>query len=208
MENHPWERDDDLMWYRIEYFDGKEIKYMFLSPGIRRAKLSVYKGKTVVVAARPLSSLSAASGYLKNNSNRIELKFENSKLSNMFLSFSKLLPEAASFLDLELLESLIGQSFNDNKVLDLLLSGEIDSIYSIDEEKSFLVEIEDIPQGWWFPENQEEGVLVVRASKVAKLDLIPGAFKYYNFELNLMLSIIVEDNGNVYSQVKPFDIWY
>lgn len=208
MENHPWEDEDSLMWYRLEYFDGKDIKSTFISSGVRRVKLSVYKGRTAILLARPLGVLSGAGGAIVSDEKRVELKFSDNRLANALLEVSKSASHSISFLDYNFLKEIIGTEFSENKLIELLLAGEIESLSKIKKEEKVLVEVEDVPTGWWLPENDNEDVLIIKGSKLARLFLIPGIHRYYSFDHKLMLIVALDDDYKAFYQIKALDLWY
>lgn len=204
MDNHPYEQaSGKLMWYRIVYFDGKEVK-SFISPeGRRKIKITVYPGGLRPVIAIPLDRLSPIGGYYEEGGDKNILLFsENGSFLQMLLEVASERPGVVSNLSLNWLDDL-GYDFgtiDQNLFVKNLYDGTLNK-ENIKNAPFFHPKIDTLSDGYWISDSVKAPSFYFHDADSITLHLFAGVYNFWNQKKDMLFTLIISEDGRVYSKM-------
>ena len=201
--DHPYEQiSGRAMWHKLIYFDGKEVHTTTLSSNVRKFKLRVKSGGLRVVVVIPLGKLSPLGGFYEDGDDRnIRLYSEYGSFANMLISASEQRPEVVSRLSIRALKNIGKElgTIEQTSFLENLFDGKL-SESNIVNAPYFHPKLTSIPDGYWVSDS-------VRAESFynddsVELSLFAGVYNYWNVDKNLLLTIVISEDGRFYTSMN------
>lgn len=209
-EPHPFEEAyGESLWFTLVYFDGETITEKHIPRGQRRIEVSVKAGSLSVFALRPLGELGALGGFFEPGSrSRVSLLPEHGAFSEMLLRAASYRPQPVSRLSMvQVLGSVDDlQSVNEPSFLEDVFDGTLS--YGIAINERIIFSLDSIPSGEWIPERFDiPSFSVAFSSRPVHFSLYPGVYRYAEADKDLLLTVIVGEDGSVSRFISAMPEW-
>lgn len=204
---HAYEEYMDVAYY-LEYATGGEVKKLYVRPDEKRMKLKLIKGYNAVFLATPfMIDTPLLGGFYTPGDKKIILKEKEGELSYSLLKAYSYNRSSVESLDYKKLVKDLPPSFNSVKFVSELVEG---SFGSFSENDKIPVFLENLTSGYWHSSSSEVRNLFSDGDdkRNEMLYLYPGFYSFYNSERQLELFIHVDDEYNVFKQIRKLENIY
>ncbi|MDD4396344.1 MAG: hypothetical protein PHT39_02080 [Sphaerochaetaceae bacterium] len=204
--NHPWEEAGGLtIWHDLEIHTSEGIENCYIGPGQRTVDVVIPLGEPVIVLAYPLGQGSPFGAWLSPGTGDTPVMM--TQMDGVLLENFCRVDGCWNDLNYEKLASIIVSQTSDYRQPDRMRLLEDAANGRLKESSVLLrekIEVKDleIPSGLWHPEFARDGNLYVSRSQEPSIRMYPGTVRYYNFQLRLMLSIHVKEDGSFESSIS------
>lgn len=203
-DNHPYEQaSGKLMWYKIVYFDGKDVKSFIANEGKRKFQIKVYPGGLRPVIAIPLDKLTPLGGYYEEGGESdVYFYSENGSFLQTLLEAASDRPEVISNLSLDWLKSL-GYDFgtiDQNLFIQQLYDGTL-THDSIKNAPFFHPKIETLSDGYWISDSVKAPSFYFKDCDGIILHLFSGVYNFWNQENEMLFTLVIAEDGRVFSRM-------
>jgi len=200
---HSWEAYGDELWYLVSYNgpDGS-LKTLHVSQKERSVRLDIPTGQMVCVLARPLGFANPL-GLLISPLDQQEVFYPSQQEGVLASILINLDSEARGSVNNHKMKALC-EHVLDYRLLDAqalakdVLLGRLskDSFRTV---SPISVSPMIVPDGAWISDVQSEGFFIASDEKTPPLLLAPGIHFYWNKERGLILKILVQADGQVFT---------
>lgn len=192
------------MWYRAIYFDGDKVCSKFLDRGERTFKIKVKSGGLRPIVVIPLDTLSPLGGFYSDGYDHdIELLSENGSFAYLLIEAANERKACVSNLSLEWLLSSgyeLG-TIDQSSFLESLFDGTLEKD-GVKNAPYFHPQIEGIPEGYWISDSVKADSFVFSNVDKLELNLFAGVYNYWNKERDLLLTIVIAEDGRFYNSIE------
>ncbi len=202
--DHPYElTSGKAMWHKIIFFDGKEVKSRTLDANVRTFKINVKSGGLRFVVAIPLGKLSPLGAFYEEGDEKdIRLYSEYGNFAKMLIEAAKERPMAVSNLSIRALKSSgkdIG-TIDQSSFLEDLFDGVLKE-ERIKNAPYFHPQLDSIPNGYWLSDSVRAESFISIDDESVKLKLFAGIYNYWNKEKDLLLTLVISEDGRFYTSM-------
>lgn len=206
-----WEEEmGKEMWFTVKYFDGKSVVTEYLPFPRRELTLSVFPSSLAVFVFYPLGTLSPLGGFWEEGDvKRVYVESQFGYFASMLVEAAEVMPEAVRELSVRALRkknhdlgALERESF-----LSSLFKGTLNTS-SPALSKKFHVPLEGVLSGNWVSlSSHSSSFTLISSGDKETLFLLPGIWYYLNKDRDLILEIVLSDNGEYYVKHKSRMRW-
>lgn len=206
-----WEEETgERMWFKVRYFDGESVKTDYLYADEREIKVEVSPSSLSVFVFYPLGSLTPFGGYWEPG--REDKVYVEPQLGY----FAQMLVDAAETLSVAVKELSVDAIRADNpdlgaikreSFLSSLYSGEL-SKSRIELSKKYTVPLDGVLSGYWASLfGHSSSFSFTGNGEGYSVSLFPGIWYYLNKERDLILEIVISDEGEYWVKHKAKPKW-
>lgn len=206
-DRHVYEEFMDVAYY-LEYATGGNVKKIYVRADERRIKIRLIKGYNAVFLATPfMIDTPLLGGFYTPGDERIILKEREGELSYSLLKAYSYNHSSVESLDYKRLIKDLPPSFNSVKFVSEIVKG---SFRSFSENEKIPVFLDNLPSGYWHSSSSEIRNLFSDGDDKRNeiLYLYPGFYSFYNSERKLELFIHVDDEYNIFKQIRKLENTY
>ena len=209
-ETHPFEDAfSETLWFTLEYFDGERIEERHVPKGMRRIRVRVRAGCLSVFAFRPLGELGAVGGFFEpGDDSVVYILPEHGAFSEMLLRAAAYRPEPVARLSMNAVLANVEdlQAVDESAFLADVFNGTLGYGIPMNERKT--VHFDSIPRGIWISERYDIPSFQVGFSgDHVNLMVYPGVYRYAEADLGMLLTVIVEDDGEASMMITSIPVW-
>ncbi|MGN1163777.1 MAG: hypothetical protein ACI4S4_03105 [Candidatus Ornithospirochaeta sp.] len=206
----PWEEATGKeMWYRLSWFDGKECHTEYLESGVWRSRIRVHSGALAIFVFYPLGTLEPFGGFWEGEGGEVFLTPEDGFLADTLLRAAEDYPDAVATLSIRNLRSKVHDlgSVDRVSIVKAVAEGKLGE-NEICQYKRHQVPLDGVMKGKWVSlYSSSSSIVVTDIVDVRTVSLFPGIYRYLSVERNLMLTIVVEEDGKYSLSVSPPPKW-
>lgn len=211
-ELHPFEElSGAYLWHELTYFDGEEIKTVYVAAGERRCSLQVRSGSLCVFSFSPLGELGAIGGFYEpGDEGAVSCVGDDGSFADLLIYVAEYRPEAVRRLSVRNLR----ESYPDLMALDEvsfmedLADGTVYKNQLTLSEKA-TVTIDSVPSGEWVSERYDVDSFTVNISgRSVSLSLYPGDYHFACFARSMLLEVICTEDGEVSTTITALPEWW
>lgn len=200
---HPWEKYSPVkLWYSLSYNSYDGIKTVYVNQDTRLVDVDIPLGKTVFICAYPLGEMQGFGCVVtpQNDQKRFEMTQNDGYLCDIFLNSDLKVSERINYDKLR--EKIISQCtdfrlVDDQVLLEDALNGQL-NMSSIKIRQKIEVPSFVAPSGTWISESVTESRMIFIGNKSDDMLLPVGLHRFYNYEKDLEMRLVVEEDGSLY----------
>lgn len=204
-----WEQvTGESMWYKLRYFDGESVHTEYLDYGEKSASVKVSPSSLSVFALYPMGTLSPFGGFSDGGEEKnVYLLSEWGYFASMLIDAAETFPEGVARINIDALKKDnpdLG-AINREVFLSSLFEGSL-SRKTIKLSRKFAVPLEGVLSGYWVSLfSHSYSFTLDSTGDKETLSLLPGIWYYLNTDRNMMLEIVLTDDGEyrVKHKAKP-----
>ncbi len=206
-----WEEETgESMWFKVRYFDGESVKTDYLYADERSIKVEVSPSSLSVFAFYPLGTLTPLGGYWEpGREDKVYVEPQLGYFAQMLVDAAETLPVAVKELSIDAvradnpdLGAIKRESF-----LSTLYSGELTKS-KIELSKKYTVPLDGVLSGYWISLfGHSSSFSFIGNGEGRTLSLLPGIWYYLNKERDLILEIVISDDGEYWVKHKAKPKW-
>lgn len=206
-----WEEETgESMWFKVRYFDGESVKTDYLYADERSIKVEVSPSSLSVFAFYPLGTLTPFGGYWEpGREDKVYVEPQLGYFAQMLVDAAETLPVAVKELSIDAvradnpdLGAIKRESF-----LSTLYSGELTKS-KIELSKKYTVPLDGVLSGYWISLFGHSSSFSFTGNGEGRtLSLLPGIWYYLNKERDLILEIVISDDGEYWVKHKAKPKW-
>lgn len=203
--DHPYEEiSGKALWHTLVYFDGNSVKTRMLDAGIRTFRIKVKSGGLRAIAVIPLGKLSPLGGFFEDGDDgNIRLYSEYGSFARMVINAAKERPKAVSQLSIRTLKKAgkdIG-TIDQASFLEMLFDGTLKED-RISNSPYFRPKIEGLPRGYWVSDSAMAESFYISNEDEKELRIFSGSYNYWNVDKELLLTIVISEDGRFYTSIN------
>lgn len=206
----PWEEETGKeMWYRLSWFDGKECHTEYLESGVWRVRRKVRPGALSVFVFYPLGSLEPFGGFWEGDGREVFLTPEDGFFADTLISLAKDYPEAVATLSVKNLREKVHDlgSVDRVEIVKAIAEGKLGES-EIKQYRRYSVPLEGVMKGVWVSlYSRSSSIVVTDIVDPGSVSLFPGIYRYLCLRRNLMLKVVVEEDGKYFLSVSSPPKW-
>ncbi len=204
-----WEQvTGESMWYKIRYFDGESVHTEYLGYDEKSVSVDVSPSALSVFAVYPLGTLSPFGGFSDGGEEgTVYLLSEWGYFAAMLIDAAESFPEGVAELNIKAVKRDnpdLG-AINREAFLASLFDGSL-SKKTIKLSRKFNVPLDGVLSGYWVSLfSHSYSFTLYSTGDGETLSLLPGVWYYLNEDREMMLEIVLTDDGEyrVRHKAKP-----
>ena len=209
-EQHPYEvAFSETLWFSLSYFDGEKIVDKHIPKGKRTLNVRVKAGSLAVFSFRPLGELGALGGFFEPGDDHfVTILPEYGSFAEMLLRAAEYRSEPVSRLSMKKVLSSVPdlQAVDESSFLLDIFNGTLGYGISLNEKTA--VRFDSIPRGEWISERYDiPSFSVAFSGDVVSFMLYPGVYRYVQKEMELLLTIILDEKGDASMMISRLPLW-
>lgn len=204
-----WEQvTGESMWYKLRYFDGESVHTEYLGYDEKSVSVDVSPSALSVFAVYPLGTLSPFGGFSDGGEEaRVYLLSEWGYFAAMLIDAAETFPQGVAELNIKALKRDnpdLG-AINREAFLASLFEGSLTK-KTIKLSRKFNVPLDGVLSGYWVSLfSHSYSFTLYSTGDGETLSLLPGVWYYLNEDREMMLEIVLTDDGEyrVRHKAKP-----
>ncbi len=210
-EDLTWEQvTGKPMWYKIRYFDGESVNTRYLGNDEKKSTFSVIPSSLSVFALYPLGTLSPFGGFWEEGEGTtVYLDSATGYFASMLLDAAETMPQAVSEVSVRAIMKKnpdLG-ALNRTEFLSRLFQGTLSS-GKLSLSRKYSVPLDSVLSGYWVSLFSHQSSFTLRGKGDGRtLSLLPGIWYYLNTERDMILEIVITDDGEYRIRHKAAGKW-
>ncbi len=204
------EMSGESVYYTLVYFDGRDVRKQHVPSHVRSISVEVAKGFLSLFLIYPAEGFSPLSGYFEPGGEKsISFQYSPSSIIEFLMDVAQESPYLVRNLSLSTLFSRYkGDEISKRKFLSLLEKGKLNLASDIEGEL-FTVICENLVRGRWISDRDDiEDIIVSGSAENVSLLLYEGVYVFIHEKMDLMVTLVVGEDGKHISKVHQFLSWY
>ncbi len=198
------------MWFKVRYFDGESVKTEYIFQGDRSITLEVSGMSLAVFAFYPLGNLSPLGGFWEpGESSKVYVQAPWGYFAAMLTDAAETMPECVRELSVRAIRDDnpdLG-AIKREDFLSFLYRGSLKK-NEITLSKKYSVPLDGVLNGYWVSLFSHSSSFTINTTGDGMtLSLLPGIWYYLNTERELMLEIVISDEGEYWVKHKALPKW-
>lgn len=201
---HPWEKYAHVkLWYNLTWQGIDGLETVYIDQHTREVEICIPVGRTVFICAYPLGEMRAFGCVVTpyDKYSVFEMNQNDGYLSDLLLNTDV---KAASEVNWYKLHEVAQSQTTDFRTIDDIVL--VKNVLNGTLEKSSVVSREKItvpsfaaPGGTWISESVFDSRIIFAGNESPELILPYGVNRFYNYERNLELRVVIDLNGDVFT---------
>ena len=209
-DTHPFEEAcSESLWFSFSWFDGERVRYRHIAKGERSTAVSVRAGGLRVFVFEPLGELGGIGAFFEPGDNaHVQALPEYGAFASMLLRAAEYRAEPVSRLSMkDVMDSVPDlQAVDETAFLEDVFNGTLS--YGIKENEKHSFRLSSIPEGFWVSERFDVPSFVqVSSGDPVDFYLYPGVYRYAEAERKLLLTVIIDEEGEVSQMITAMPVW-